>query len=281
MGRYNQPLIEIQNTGDANITASSDMPISGIFGSGNIRFFGDPGNHNFKVPAKTVRVRTWAGGSFYRGGGFAMGIVNNLTIGSTISLKVGAGSVDRGTTDDSPRVLECRTSFATYIGVDGAGDFYGSISPIVFNKGGTGPAAGAGSLIGPGASMGEPTRGGAGAGGRGKRNKTTTEVVFTPPTSGYTGAAAKFNYSVSDAAGSDNISTIFTFFTDAEHGDNRIDYIGTGGGGERGASNGGGSWSGAAGFPGGGGNYNIGEDQSNAIFYSPGVPAGGLIIVEW
>ncbi|NDC42728.1 MAG: hypothetical protein EBZ77_14470, partial [Chitinophagia bacterium] len=75
----------IQNSNVSN-------PITGVFGSGNVRFFGSSGTWTVPPGVGAVRARMWGGGgnSSGSGGGFSMITVTNLVGVTSVAVTVGA-----------------------------------------------------------------------------------------------------------------------------------------------------------------------------------------------
>ena len=99
------------------ITISPTMPISGVFGGGNVAFI--TSTKNFIVPATTIRVRTWGAGggqsnqiSSGSGGGFAMKVIAGLTVGASIAATIGLGGTYTARTGGT-------TSFGAYVSATG------------------------------------------------------------------------------------------------------------------------------------------------------------------
>ncbi len=282
MGRH------ISDTGRASgaIVPSADMPISGRFGTGNIRIFGSAGAHAFEIPSNSVRVRLWGGGANAgynaalqktgggAGGGFALKVLNGLTVGQVVTVTVAAPG---GT-----------SSFGSYVSATGgvtAGAGGVGIGGDINTKGGsceglTCPGGcGAGSLFGDGAGSTGSASGLSGASGAG---------AATPGGLGGSGISG-----VGGTITSTSQTSYFCASGPAAVGHAGLDYLGTGGGGVGGnpyggpGSNGGGGGFGAAagpscggvgGWPGGGGGM-CGGSAGGGIILGHG--ANGLVIVEW
>lgn len=238
------------------ITTSSDMPISGKFGTGRVAVISS--TQAFLIPATSIRVRLWGAGanSGGGGGGFAMKVLSGLTIGQSVTATVGVGAATGGT-----------TSFGAYLSATGgkqvngvAGDGGVGVGGDVNTTGGSSGAGSTGQLGGGGAAnlLGRGGNGGAAnqAGG------SASSGGGSGGTSSYAGTIGGFGM--------------------APFGEFGIDLIGCGSGtsGPSGnglseapsppnSGNGGGGGAGKpGGFPGGGGG-------------SGGVGADGLIIVEY
>lgn len=266
MGHYQPP----SNT--SNTINTSSVPynmLSGNFGTGNIQFL--HASSSYVIPSSSIRVRLWGAGNVGGGGGFAMKTITGLTVGATVSATVGT-------------TAGASTSFGAYVSATGGGAPSGSTAGVGgagssgdFNySGGSGGAivgtlyqgyGGAGSLFGPGGDgqlANDPSfiqnKGGSGGGGC-----ADTGGSGGNGGNGFSGQGGAALYSPNGDKGLSQ----------------SLDLIGTGGGGAGknssaagNGSNGGGGGSSATtttgflscgGFPGGGG----------------GVPARGLIIVEW
>lgn len=256
-------------------------PLTGVFGSGQVRFF--PGGdatqiYTWTVPSgvDAVRVRLWGGGGYLNGsgGGFALKSIYGLSGTTSVVITVGTGGSNGTTTGGT-------SSFGSFVSATGgatAGGTAGAGSGGDVNyTGGLGSAAGgagggAAGLFGNGGAAGvsSTTTGGNGnAGGGSGGGGGGIAVPGGNGTLGAGGAAAIGVYwTISPTTGMENAFS--------------IDFIGTGGGGDFGQSgvNGGGG-SGTAvsntachgGYPGGG----MGAQST----ITSGRGGSGLVIVEW
>lgn len=270
MGRY---LSDASQGGAGTVRPSEINPVTGTFGTGNVRVYGNPGTATFTVPdgITAVRARCFGGGatasSSYGGGGggFALKVITGLTPGDSITVTVGG--------------IGGSSSFGVHVSATGASTFNpgngvgGDINALggtggqeagsggggggvgsVFGKGGDG--GGSGSLSGKAGGSGGggvSAAGGAGIGGQGGESQQST----TAATSGRT--VSVFSLDLLGTGGGGGGGS-----TSAGSGVN--------GGGGGGGNNSGGA-GGAGGFPGGGG----GGRATNNF----GVGAPGLVLVEW
>lgn len=226
-------------------------PITGVFGGGNMRIFGGTGittaTYTFTVPigVSAVRARCFGGGggsgTAAGGGAFTLRTIYGLVGGATVAVTVGAGgSASAGGT----------SSFGSYCSA-GGGPITTNTSAtatggdINYNGGGTSSGsigAGVASIFGAGGSQNSP-----GPSGSGVNNNGWNEPGLFGQGSFIQATAAAAVPSTS------GLTSIFS-----------IDFLGTGGGGNKGINGGGGYTNG--GYPGGGGG-NVG--------------APGMVIVEW
>lgn len=262
-----------------------DFPITGVFGSGAIRFFmqGD----YFTVPESCtkVRARVWgAGGSAINnaqgcgGGGFAMKVITGLTPGQKIPVTVGmaqnGGSVSFTSSSSFGTFVSATGGLAVGTGGVGSGgdlNFSGGTTPSAANSGGSGAASvwgnggcGAGGTV----KAGEGCSGGGAGGGA----YDGTKDLYFPGGNGLFGLGGEGGSTTT--VGGSGKSLIASF---------SIDYLGTGGGGGVGGGgggaglNGGGGGfgtSGFGGFPGGGAG-------GSGVSAPRNLGGNGLVIVEW
>jgi hypothetical protein len=278
----------------SSASSSQSNPITGVFGTGRIQFFGVSGT--FTVPAgiTSVRARVWAAGATASanggsgGCGFSIKTIIGLTPGATIAVTVG-------------QVSGASSSFGAYNSATGGspgsallGGAGGSGVGGDFNyTGGAGGTAGANSnYCGGGGAANILGNGGAGGGSSGSSyypgscgasggGGATGTAAGTPGGggTGFTGIPGAGGPTTSPYSGGN--ATMPQYLTS-------IDFIGTGSGG--GASNPSGGY-GGAGINGGGG---AGQSSSGPLngggFPGGGAGAGGsviplaapgLVIVEW
>lgn len=236
------------------ITAPMNNPITGVFGSGNIRVYGLGMSGTFTVPVgvTNVRVRLWGGGGYNAGsgGGFALKTIYGLVPGTAITVTVGAAPNGAGGT----------SSFGSYVSATGGGTTSSSggtgVGGDINTTGGASDGTGSGgsaSLFGNGG-----VRFGSAAGGGGGSNNSGWQGG-----SGFTG-----NGGMQGTTGS---SPSYAAYPPNAGNTSSIDYIGTGGGGgyyQGGVNGGGGGEQGSGGYPAGGG----GAGRAGGA---------GLVIVEW
>lgn len=224
----------------------STNPISGTFGTGNVKFFSSSGTWTVPAGIGKVRARIWGGGAYGGGGGgFSLITVYNLYGVTSIPITVGSGGASSSSSTGGT------SSFGSYAsatgGLSGSGGGGTGINGDINSTGGGVAGGGVASIYGNGgATTTALNQGGAGSGGNstgmaGFLMTGTVSSTYTTPVVPFTNT---FN----------------------------LDWIGTGCGGSSvmPAVNGGGGGvtytSGS--FPGGGG-------------YSGGLGANGLVIVEW
>lgn len=186
MGRYLEGG-EVNQLGSLAISGTLPTKVVGAgymgeFGSGAWRFFGEPGNYNWTVPAgvSKIRVRVLGGGGGAGtnaagggGGGYAHGVFD-VTPGATYSIVVGArgsGGADGGTSSFGALISATggkgspagsTVSAAGGVGVGGDFRASGGASGAVAGSGG----GGAGSQLGDGgASAAKLGSGGGGVSG--------------------------------------------------------------------------------------------------------------------
>jgi len=254
---------------------SISNPITGTFGTGNVRFFaGLPrvagaSVSNFVVPSgiSSVRVRLWgAGNQEGTSSGFAIKTIYGLTEGQTIVVTA-ANAPTTTTRSDS--------SFGSFVSVTGGSTFASGargtgVGGDINYLGGLpfqqyGAAAGTANIFGN-ASDGFNT----GAGSHGVSGGGNLSAVDTTPTIGGNGIYGEggVNYFNSGFGSQIRLPTSGLDPTVLN-----LDAIGTGGGGanrQNGVNGGGaGSSGGFGGFPGGGGTSNNSAGGA------------GLVIVEW
>lgn len=229
----------------------STNPLSGTFGTGNIKWFRSSGT--FIVPAGIgkVRARMWGGGGYVGGGGgFALIAVYNLYGVTSIPVTVGSGGTTSSTTGGT-------SSFGSYAsatgGLNSTSGGGSGVNGDINSTGGGATGGGAASIYGNGGTPSIPSQGGAGAGGSNW---------------GYSGFLMSGGYVNTGSTTSSSPPTMLvTQFN--------LDWIGTGYGSSNGiqGANGGGGGGGSSNlngnFPGGGGGATSGN----------GAP--GLVIVEW
>lgn len=231
-------------------------PITGKFGTGNIKLY--PASGTFTVPKNvtSVRVRLWGGGSSGDptnggggGGGFALKVITGLTPLSVIPVTVGGtssfGAYVSATGGSTPSGGIGVGGDINYSGGNGAaGAYYGGGGGAAGLFGNGGSAGSYDTSSNKGISGGSLNSGGGGGGG-------------SSQTGGGNGISGSGASPYSSATPGNYLS---------------IDYISTGGGGmgyTPGANGGGGGYSSSGGFPGGGGGSNFGS----------GSP--GLVIIEY
>lgn len=255
MARYapDEP-VSGSNSAEALKVREEMVPITGVFGSGRVKFFTETAS--FVVPSDRVRVRIFGGtldgggstGGSY-GASFGMKVVAGLVVGSTITVTVPA--LGSGIASFGPHMSVDGTSRV----VTGADVSYQGGAPGTGTSGGGGGSA---NVFGSGATAGNSgLSGGGGSSG-------------SAGGSGLTGCGG--------AAGNAGPAGSATNLLDGVS----LDYLGTGAGG--GAALGANSY-GGSGFNGGGAGG--GANGSGA----PGFPGGGaaangkgvraLVIVEW
>ncbi len=268
---------------------SPDFPITGIFGSGQVRVITT--SQAFIVPdgCTRVRVRLWGGGSgaavgLSRGGpgaGFALKDISGLTPGQSIAVTVGAGGVS-----GTPGTSGGTSSFGAFVSATG-GNINGTGGSgiggdINYSGGGTFSSAfgggGAASVWGDGGkgNSSQDAPGGAGsAGGGGGAGQNGGDGIF-----GLGGRGASDTTAALRAEPGGPVQRLIS-----------LDYIGTGGGGGGGANligvyrgangtngGGGGTGSGSGSITGGNGGFPGGGAGGPA---SGSIGGNGLVIVEW
>lgn len=167
MGRYSAS--DENSFASGVVTPSADMPITGVFGSGRVAYI--TASQNFVIPATSLRVRMWGCGGKGAtmgggGGGFALKIINGLTIGDTVvaTLGITGGSA---------------TSFGAYVSATGGADATSTVLGVggmgvggdINNRGGQGGSGNGTSLAGGGGvanALGKGGEGGSGGSGAGK-----------------------------------------------------------------------------------------------------------------
>lgn len=237
--------------------AGSANPVTGVFGSGQVKWFFK--NGSFVVPADvtSVRVRLWGGGG-RAGGGFAIKTISGLTPGASIAVTVGSAgdtSTAGGTSSFGTHVSAtggAASSFNDNVGGIGIGGDFNSRGGL----GRTNSGGGAAGIFGDGGDGGSSSNGLNGNAGGGSGG---SETVGGNGVSGK-GGAATVTSGAKDANGDIGIVT-------------SLDFIATGGGGAyfgNGANGGGGGTSHCGGFPAGGTNQGL-----------PNSAGAGLVIVEW
>jgi hypothetical protein len=252
---------------------SISNPITGTFGTGNVRFFaGLPrvagaSVSNFVVPSgiSSVRVRLWgAGNQNGTSSGFAIKTIYGLTEGQTIV--VTAANAPSGSTVRSDSSFGSFVSvtggeaFATGLRGTGVGGDINYLGGLPFASGQA--AAGTANVFGNASDGANVSNGVAGVSGAGSVQGTDSN-----PSQGGDGIYGRggFTYFASSFGASFTLPTSGLDSTVLN-----LDAIGTGGGGanrQNGINGGGGGNNGMGGFPGGGG---------------AGTTAGsGLVIVEW
>lgn len=271
-------------------------PITGVFGTGNVRFFTTSGTWTVPPGVGKVRVRMWGAGAPFSnnsscyggggGGGFALKTIYDLTGVTSVAVSVGASGTYVNTTTAGSGGT---SSFGSYcsatggrspasspsavngLGGTGIGGDINTSGGYAYNNAttGNGGGGGSGSIFGNGANSAQtslnpgPSSGGAGAG-----------HGYTSPGLNYPGGNGFFT-----TGGLYNTTTNYIYIQPQASAINSgtfpLDFIGTGGGGalnQAGANGGGSGYGGAGGgFPGGGNGYG---NQS-------AVSGGGLVIVEW
>lgn len=223
----------------------STNPISGTFGTGNVKFFSSSGTWTVPAGIGKVRARIWGGGAYGGGGGgFSLVTVYNLYGVTSIPVTVGSGGTSSSSTGGT-------SSFGSYAsatgGLAGAGGGGTGVNGDINTTGGGNTGGGVASIYGNGgASLTVLNQGGAGSGGG-----STGMAGFL--------MAGPFTSSAATAP----VAFTNTF---------NLDWIGTGYGASQylpAANGGGGGTSFTTGaFPGGGG-------------ATSGLGANGLVIVEW
>ena len=262
----------------ADTIATVFNPLTGVFGSGNVRFF--PGNsttqtYTWTVPAgvDAVRARVWGGGGYNggSGGGFAMESIYGISGTTSILITVGTGGSSGTTTGGTSSFgsFVSATGGATAGGTEGAGS-----GGDVNYTGGLGVSGGGGGGV-------------AGLFGNGGRAGTTVNSGQNGNSGGGCGTTANNLSGGHGIMGAGGIAIRTTSFfnvapTTGLETDFSIDFIGTGGGGainQSGVNGGGGGYSGTAnvichgGYPGGG----TGAFTTSTL----GRGGAGLVIVEW
>lgn len=144
------------------ITISPTMPISGVFGGGNVAVISS--TKSFIVPATTIRVRMWAGGSF-AGAGFTIKVISGLTIGAAVTATIGLGTATNTTGGTTSFGAHCSATGGTSTtGGTGVG---GDVN-TVGGSANTAAGGGAANLLGNGGDAGKS--GTSGGGGNGTYN---------------------------------------------------------------------------------------------------------------
>lgn len=261
-------------------------PITGVFGSGQVRIFTASGTWTVPQGVGKVRVRMWGGGGGFwpnvsqtsaSGGGFALRAIYDLTGVTSVAVTVGAGG-GSGTIGGT-------SSFGSYVSATGgqSGAASAVITPgtgvggDINTSGGSGVVAnqagggGAGNLFGNGGNGSSTAAGGNGASGGG--SYSTANNTYTTGGNGIFG----------QGAGPSTVLTSGGYTpappTSGQEGQFSIDFIGTGGGGNfnnslsvgfGGFNGGGGGYLQPGGYPGGG----CGNGGS-------AVSGNGMVIVEW
>lgn len=236
--------------------ASASNPVTGVFGSGQVKWFFK--NGSFVVPADvtSVRVRLWGGGG-RAGGGFAIKTITGLTPGASIAVTVGSAG------DDS--TAGGTSSFGTHVSATGGASSSSNADAGGIGIGGdfnsqgglgrTNAGGGAAGIFGNGGDGGSSSNGFNGNAGGGSGGNASV---------GGNGVSGKGG-AVPGAAGADTNGDIGIVTS--------LDFIATGGGGAKdgnGANGGGGGTNHCGGFPAGG--------TALALANSAGA---GLVIVEW
>lgn len=255
-------------------------PLTGVFGSGQVRFF--PGaattqTYTWTVPAgvDAVRVRVWGAGGYSggSGGGFAMKSIYGLSGTATVAITVGTGGSTSTTTGGS-------SSFGSFVSATGGA-----------TAGGAAGAGSGGDVNYTGGVGGGATYGGGGAASLFGNGGAGVGSVGTVGGNGGSGGGCGFAYRVSGGHGimgtGGFVQAAASYFslppkTGLEQ-DFSIDFIGTGGGGSAGQNgvNGGGGGGITivannmcnGGYPGGG----MGSFNGTTL----GRGGAGLVIVEW
>ena len=203
--------------------AQAFNPITGVFGTGQVRFFSASGTWSVPPGIGKVRARVWGGGGYARGsgGGFSIETIYDLTGVTSVAVTIGVGGsaatpLNGGTSSFGSYCSA--TGGATAGGVVGAGT--GGDINYSGGLGGTGASAGGGgvaSLFGNGGNGGtSATNGGNGASGGGAGS--------TASLAGGNGFLGSGGISGTAAQGRTmNTSGLSPIFS--------IDFIGTGGGG--------------------------------------------------
>ena len=224
------------------ITTSSDMPISGKFGTGRVVVISS--TQAFIIPATSIRVRLWGagGGSTGAGGGFAMKVLSGLTIGQSVTATIGVRGIS---------AAGGSTSFGAYLSASG----------------GTSANSGVAGIGGVGVGGDVNTTGGASATGSYGGGGGAANLLGRGGAGGEANAAGESAASGGGGGGTSAYAGTIGGFGIAPSGEFGIDLMGCGSGtsGPAGnamyespsppnAGNGGGGGSGKAGaFPGGGG----------------------------
>ena len=240
-------------------------PITGVFGTGQVRFFSASGTWSVPPGIGKVRARVWGGGgtNYGSGGGFSLETIYDLTGVTSVAVTVGAAA---GT-----------SSFGSYCSATGGlatGGTVGAGSGGDINySGGLGNATsiaggGVASLFGNGgaAATTNSVNGGNGASGGGAGIPSSSTAMSGG--NGFLGTGGCYFFGTTQTTPSvpptSGLSPAFS-----------IDFIGTGGGGSNtmagvngGGGGGGATNTGAGGFPGGGGGASA-------------TGGAGLVIVEW
>jgi hypothetical protein len=251
---------------------SISNPITGTFGTGNVRFFaGLPrvagaSVSNFVVPSgiSSVRVRLWgAGNQEGTSSGFAIKTIYGLTEGQTIVVTAANAPTTTTRSDSSFGSFVSVTGGSTYASATRGTGVGGDINYIGGRPHSSGlAAAGTANVFGnasDGANVGNGISGVSGAG--------SVQGTDSNPSQGGDGIYGRggFHYFASSVGASITLPTSGLDSTVLN-----LDAIGTGGGGanrQSGINGGGAGNNGLGGFPGGGGAGTTG--------------GAGLVIVEW
>lgn len=257
----------------ADTIATVFNPLTGVFGSGNVRFF--PGNsttqtYTWTVPAgvDAVRVRLWGAGGWDggSGGGFALKSIYGISGTTSVTVTVGTGGSNTTTTGGT-------SSFGSFVSATGGA-----------TAGGT-PGSGSGGNVNYTGGVGGGTGfwGGGVAGLFGNGGGTIFGMSANSGAGSYGGYLGGNGFMGTGATGSNFGSASVPNglpLTGLEQNFS-IDFIGTGGGATfamNGVNGGGGGGAGIVGIPCQGGYPGGGMGFGSSSF---GRGGAGLVIVEW